>query len=243
MREVFRNELESIADSLVEMAEKATTAMEKSVEALLNNDLELAQQVISDDDSIDGMQADLDQRSAEILALQAPVAADLRVVISALKMSVAIERMGDLARHIGSLVRIRYPENALPDQFRDVFTHMGTTAVRIGRALVQLLTEPGTSAVPMIAAIDEEMDTLHLRVFAIIGELARSEISPSQIADVTLISRYFERFGDQAVNVSHRVEYLLTGSFEPVLAGMYDTQSGRKPLTDTPEETPEDAQN
>ena len=236
VREVFRNELESIADSLVEMAEKATSAMEKSVEALLNNDLELAQQVISDDDSIDGMQADLDQRSAEVLALQAPVARDLRqVVISALKMSVAIERMGDLARHIGSLVRIRYPENALPDQFRDVFTHMGTTAVRIGRALVQLLTEPGTSAVPMIAAIDEEMDTLHLRVFTIIGELARSEISPSQIADVTLISRYFERFGDQAVNVSHRVEYLLTGSFEPTLASLYDTQSGRKPLTGAPE--------
>ena len=95
MREAFHNELESIADGLVEMAEKATKAMEGSVEALLNNDLELAQQIISDDDSIDGMQAALDRRSAEVLALQAPVAADLRAVIAALKVAVAIERMGD----------------------------------------------------------------------------------------------------------------------------------------------------
>ncbi|MCG7301420.1 phosphate signaling complex protein PhoU [Brevibacterium ravenspurgense] len=228
MREAFRNELESIADGLVEMAEKATAAMEGSVQALLENNLELAQQVIAADDSIDGMQASLDRRSAEVLALQAPVAADLRAVIAALKMSVAIERMGDLARHIGSLVRIRHPEPALPEQFRDVFTHMGTTAVRIGKALVQLLSEPGTAAVPMIAAIDEELDTLHLRVFTIIGELSHGEISPSQIADVTLISRYFERFGDQAVNVAHRVEYLLTGSFEPTLSTLHDSEPARR---------------
>ena len=228
MREAFRNELESIADGLVEMAEKATVAMESSVQALLENNLELAQQVIAADDSIDGMQASLDRRSAEVLALQAPVAADLRAVIAALKMSVAIERMGDLARHIGSLVRIRHPEPALPEQFRDVFTHMGTTAVRIGNALVQLLSEPGTAAVPMIAAIDEELDTLHLRVFTIIGELSQGEISPSQIADVTLISRYFERFGDQAVNVAHRVEYLLTGSFEPTLTSLHDSEPARR---------------
>ena len=218
MREVFRNELESIADSLVEMAEKATSAMEKSVEALLNNDLELAQQVISDDDSIDGMQADLDQRSAEVLALQAPVAADLRVVISALKMSVAIERMGDLARHIAQQVRIRYPESAIPETFESTFARMGESGEKIAEATQSLLSNPGLSAVPTINAIDEELDELHLSVFAKLAEVPAGSLAPRHIADVTLLSRYYERFGDHAVSVSQKVEYLLTGSWEPDLS-------------------------
>ena len=218
MREVFKNELDAIGDELVSMARQVTAAIDSATTALETNDLPLAEQVISGDASVDAMQAEVDQKSAQVLALQAPVAADLRVIISALKMSVAIERMGDLARHIAAQVRIRYPEPAVPAQFSEVFSQMGRAAHRIGEAMITLLDDPGTAAVPMIAAIDEELDTLHLRVFTIIGELAAGDITPSQIADVTLISRYFERFGDQAVNVSRRVEYLLTGNWEPALS-------------------------
>ncbi len=218
MREVFRNELNAIADELVQMARQVTSSIEDASTALETNDLQLAEKVISNDSSVDSMQAEVDKKSAQVLALQAPVAQDLRVIISALKMSVAIERMGDLARHIAAQVRIRYPEPAVPAQFAEVFTQMGRAAQRIGQAMITLLDDPGTAAVPMIAAIDEELDSLHLRVFSIIGELASGDITPSQIADVTLISRYFERFGDQAVNVSRRVEYLLTGNWEPELS-------------------------
>lgn len=218
MREVFKAELENIADELVEMAAKVSEAMRSATEALENNDLELAEKVIDADTEIDNMTADLDQRSAELLALQAPVAADLRVVISALKMSVALERMGDLARHVASLVRIRHPQPALPEGFRDVFLRMGEAAIRIGEETEQLLDNPGLRGVPLINAIDEELDQLHLRVFALIAESAHGVLSPAQIADITLLSRYFERFGDQAVNVSKRVEYLLTGSWVPDLS-------------------------
>lgn len=218
MREVFKAELENIADELVEMAAKVSAAMRSATEALENNDLELAEKVIDADTEIDNMTADLDQRSAELLALQAPVAADLRVVISALKMSVALERMGDLARHIASLVRIRHPQPALPEGFRDVFLRMGEAAIRIGEEMEQLLDNPGLRGVPLINAIDEELDQLHLRVFALIAEADNGALSPAQIADITLLSRYFERFGDQAVNVSQRVEYLLTGRWVPELS-------------------------
>ena len=218
MREVFKAELENIADELVEMAGKVSEAMRSATEALENNDLELAEKVIDADTEIDNMTADLDQRSAELLALQAPVAADLRVVISALKMSVALERMGDLARHVASLVRIRHPQPALPEGFRDVFLRMGEAAIRIGEETEQLLDNPGLRGVPLINAIDEELDQLHLRVFALIAESDHGILSPAQIADITLLSRYFERFGDQAVNVSKRVEYLLTGSWVPDLS-------------------------
>lgn len=218
MRQIFRNDLETIADELVHMAQQVTEAIDGATTALETNDLQLAERIISGDSLVDAMQAEIDKKSAQVLVLQAPVAADLRIIISALKMSVAIERMGDLARHIAAQVRIRYPQPAVPEQFADVFSQMGRAAQRIGHAMTTLLNEPGAAAVPMIAAIDEELDSLHLRVFAIIGELSVGEITPSQIADVTLISRYFERFGDQAVNVSRRVEYLLTGNWEPELS-------------------------
>lgn len=218
MREVFNQELDTIADRLVEMSRLVTEQISRATRALETNDLELAEQVISADARIDAGQADLDRLSVQVLALQAPVAQDLRVVVSALKMSVAIERMGDLARHIAAQVRIRYPQSAVPGPFREVFSRMGEAAVRIGTAQIQLLDNPGLAAVPMIATIDEQLDALHLQVFTIIGELSSGDLTPSQIADATLVSRYFERFGDQAVNVSHKVEYLLTGSWEPDLS-------------------------
>jgi phosphate transport system protein len=210
MREVFQNELDSLADMLVEMTQKVSVAMEKSKEALRTNDLELAEEVIAADVEIDRLQLELDKSAAEILALQAPVARDLRVVIATLRMSASIERMGDLARHVSQLVGIRFPESAVPDDFRQVLKDMTTAAVRIAHAIQELVSEPGLDAVPTIDDLDETLDTLHLAVFT---KIAGSNLSPSQVADVTLLSRYLERFGDHAVSIAQRIEYLLTGSW------------------------------
>jgi phosphate transport system protein len=210
MREVFQNELDSLADMLVEMTQKVSVAMEKSKEALRTNNLELAEEVIAADVEIDRLQLELDKSAAEILALQAPVARDLRVVIATLRMSASIERMGDLARHVSQQVRIRFPESAVPDDFRQVLKDMTTAAVRIAHAIQELVSEPGLDAVPTIDDLDETLDTLHLAVFT---KIAGSNLSPSQVADVTLLSRYLERFGDHAVSIAQRIEYLLTGSW------------------------------
>ena len=210
MREVFQNELDSLADMLVEMTQKVSVAMEKSKEALRTNNLELAEEVIAADVEIDRLQLELDKSAAEILALQAPVARDLRVVIATLRMSASIERLGDLARHVSPQVRIRFPESAVPDDFRQSLKDMTTAAVRIAHAIQELVSEPGLDAVPTIDDLDETLDTLHLAVFT---KIAGSNLSPSQVADVTLLSRYLERFGDHAVSIAQRIEYLLTGSW------------------------------
>jgi phosphate transport system protein len=195
---------------LVEMTQKVSVAMEKSKEALRTNNLELAEEVIAADVEIDRLQLELDKSAAEILALQAPVARDLRVVIATLRMSASIERMGDLARHVSQQVRIRFPESAVPDDFRQILKDMTTAAVRIAHAIQELVSEPGLDAVPTIDDLDETLDTLHLAVFT---KIAGSNLSPSQVADVTLLSRYLERFGDHAVSIAQRIEYLLTGSW------------------------------
>ncbi|RBP65581.1 PhoU-like phosphate uptake regulator [Brevibacterium sanguinis] len=218
MREVFRNELDDLATQLVEMSTRVSEAIRLANQALRSNDLELAEQVIEADIKIDSLQHVLDQQAAEILALQAPVAADLRAVIGALRMSASLERMGDLARHIAQQVRIRYPESAIPEHFTHTFVRMGESAEKIAEATRELLSHPGLEMVPTINAIDEELDELHLSVFSKIAEAPQGSLAPHHIADVTLLSRYFERFGDHAVSVSQKVEYLLTGNWEPHLS-------------------------
>lgn len=215
MREVFTKDLETLADELVQLGQLSVEAITEANRALETNDRELAEKVIADDSKVDANQISIDRRAVELLALQAPVASDLRVVVAALKMSVALERMGDLARHIAAQVRIRYPEHPVPEAFKSIFDRMGSAAERIGEAMVELLSTPGLAAIPMISALDEELDTLHLEVFTVIGSLSHGEITPAQIADVTLLARYYERFGDQAVNVAQRVHYMLSGNLGP----------------------------
>jgi phosphate transport system protein len=111
---------------------------------------------------------------------------------------------------VSQQVRIRFPESAVPDDFRQVLKDMTTAAVRIAHAIQELVSEPGLDAVPTIDDLDETLDTLHLAVFT---KIAGSNLSPSQVADVTLLSRYLERFGDHAVSIAQRIEYLLTGSW------------------------------
>src|SRR5699024_7191545 len=137
---------------------------------------------------------------------------------TARRTSASLERMGDLARHIAQQVRIRYPESAIPETFESTFARMGESGEKIAEATQSLLSNPGLSAVPTINAIDEELDELHLSVFAKLAEVPAGSLAPRHIADVTLLSRYYERFGDHAVSVSQKVEYLLTGSWEPDLS-------------------------
>lgn len=212
MREAFRHELDHLADQLVQMSELVTQAINLANKAILTADIDLAEQVIDADVAIDNLQTELDQNAIDILATQAPVAGDLRVVVSALRMSAPIERMGDLARHIAQQARIRYPEQVIPDTFRATFEGMARSSERIANATQQLLSHPGLSEVPNIAAIDEELDNLHLAVFNKIAE--EPDLKSSTIADVTLLSRYYERFGDHAESIAQKVEFLLTGNWD-----------------------------
>ena len=121
MRKVFQAELHQVGEQLVEISQLVTEAMQKATTALDTADIELAQEVIAADARIDFLQTDLDERSIDILALQGPVASDLRMIVGALRMSASLERMGDLARHIAQLVRLRYPDTVIPESdARDV---------------------------------------------------------------------------------------------------------------------------
>ena len=124
MREIFDAELKAVGDDLEAMAHRVEHAIASAGQALATSDLALAETVIADDLAIDQLERQLDERCIHLLAQQQPVATDLRVVVSALRMSATLERMGDLARHIAEIARGRYPRVAVPQSLTGTFTEM-----------------------------------------------------------------------------------------------------------------------
>ena len=211
MRDIFDAELTQLGEDLVAMAGRVEHAVTNAGVALMTADLSLAESVIADDLGIDAMERDLDERCVLLLAQQQPVATDLRIVVSALRMSASLERMGDLARHIAQIARGRYPLHAVPAGMESTFSQMHDAAVRVARRNTTLLENHDIALASSIEADDDLLDDLHEETFtALLG--GQWDGSPQQTVDVTLLGRYYERFGDHAVSVARRVTYLVTGT-------------------------------
>ena len=212
MREIFEAELKQLGDDLVAMSRRVEHAIGAAGEALLRQDLALAESVIADDLAIDALERDLDERCVLLLAQQQPVATDLRVVVSALRMSATLERMGDLARHVAQVARGRYPNAAIDPALTGVFTEMNEAARRVAQRTTHVLSSHDLTEAEGIERDDDLLDSLHEETFRVL-------LSPTwagtaqQTVDVTLLGRYYERFGDHAVSVARRIVYLVTGEF------------------------------
>jgi phosphate transport system protein len=214
VRKVFRAELTQVGDELIEISILVTEAIEKATKALSAADVELAQEVISADARIDFLQNDLDERAIDILALQGPVASDLRMIVGSLRMSASLERMGDLARHVAQLARLRFPSQVVPAGLVPVFDELAVLDIRIARDLRVLLETRDLTLVSDIQGANVRINQLHRSVFAAIADPAWQE-TPATTVDITLASRYFERFGDHGVSVARKVAYLVTGQWQP----------------------------
>jgi phosphate transport system protein len=219
MREVFLAEMSELGDDLIGMGDQVRTAIESACEALLEADLELAQKVIAGDAAIDMAQREVDERAVTLLARQAPVARDLRTVVSALRMSSTLERMGDLARHVAEVARLRYPNRGVPDTTLPVFEKMTKAAIRASHQVCELLRTQDLELAARIIAEDDAIDLLHEQTFqAMLGTDWTGDVQAA--VDVTLVGRYLERFGDHAVSVARRVTYLVEGD----TAGLIDNE-------------------
>jgi len=214
MRDIFHEELESITADHLKMTTLVRDAIESATKALLNTDLQLAEKVITDDLEIDRIQHSLDERTINIMARQQPVASDLRRLVSSLRISADLERMGDLANHIAKLARMRYPNKAVPAELVEIISEMGSAASRIVEKMAVVLEFRDTNRAIEIDSDDDEMDILQRRL---IGALLSSEWNNSVEAavDMAFASRYYERFSDHAVSIAQRVYYTETGEFAP----------------------------
>jgi phosphate transport system protein len=212
MRQLFQQELQELQTDLVNIAELVHQAMTDAVTAFNKSDVELAENVIARDDQIDKAVKALDERAIALLARQAPVAADLRLVVSALRISSSLERMGDMAEHLAQLARYRFPDKVVPKSVRPIFKDMGKIDIELAGMLVELLKTNDLELAARIRDEDDRVDALHLSVFENVLSEGWSAGTETTV-DATLASRYLERFGDHAVSISKKVTYLATGEW------------------------------
>ena len=217
MREVFQQELREVQDRLVEISDLVAVSIQNATSAFNDSNVALAETVIEDDHKIDALALELDELAIQILARQQPVARDLRIVVSALRISASLERMGDMAEHIAQLARYRFPEKVVPKSLRPTFVEMGRLDVEIARKLTELLRSEDLGIAEYIRNEDDKVDDLHVSVFdKVLGEKWKGEAADT--VDATLASRYHERFADHAVSIAKKVQYLATGDWAPVEA-------------------------
>ena len=212
MREVFQQELREVQDRLVEIATLVAASIENATRAFNESNVALAESVIEDDSKIDIAAVQLDELAINILARQQPVARDLRIVVSALRISASLERMGDMAEHIAQLARYRYPDKVIAKGLRSTFKDLGALDVKIAGMLVELLKTQDLTIAEQIRDEDDKVDALHLSVFdKVLGETWKG--AAVDTVDATLASRYHERFADHAVSIAKKVQYLATGDW------------------------------
>jgi phosphate transport system protein len=212
IRSVFQDELDSVSQTLFELSVMVSDSMAKATRALMSKNLSLAEEVISYDEKIDTVQHDLDARIIDIIARQQPVASDLRALVTALRMSADLERMGDLADHVAKVVRLRHPAAAVPDQLMSLIESMGVTAEKIAAKTGVVISTRDTTLAAQVEKDDDEMDLLHRQLISTL--IAPTwEHGVETAIDLTLLGRYYERYADHAVSVARRVIFLVTGKF------------------------------
>ena len=210
MRSLFHEELDFISDQLVRMSRMAAEALERATKALLEADLALAEQVVTDDEEIDAVRRDLENRAIDVLARQQPVATDLRQLVTALRMCADLERSGDLARHVAKLVRMRYPLVAVPDDLRPIIREMSVLAEEMIVRAGEVVAAHDPSGAAELQSRDDGMDRHHREVFRLLLDPG-TERGRQEVVDMTLLGRYYERYADHAVSVARRVIFLVTG--------------------------------
>ena len=212
MREQFQEELEGVTTTLVQMAGLVKIAMENATTALLTADLTLAEKVIAEDLIIDEIQHELDARTINLIARQSPVATDLRTLVTSLRMSADLERMGDLAHHIAKAARMRYPATAVPPELSLTIEEMGRVCVKIIEKVSVVMKDRNTELALEVEKDDDEIDSLHRKIIQTLLDPTWKHGVETAI-DMTLLGRYYERNADHAVSIARRVYYLVTGTY------------------------------
>jgi len=212
LRTAFQDELDGVTQTLSELSTLVSGAITQATHALLTADLSEAEAVIAADDRVDEIQHELDSRIIDIIARQQPVASDLRALVTALRMSADLERMGDLAHHIAKVTRLRHPGAAVPSELLLTVEEMGKVARLISDKVGGIVNSKDIDKALEVEKDDDEMDLLHRKLFLVLLDPSWPHGIETAI-DMTLIGRYYERYADHAVSVSRRIHFQVTGKY------------------------------
>ncbi|MGQ0482829.1 MAG: phosphate signaling complex PhoU family protein [Pseudonocardia sp.] len=210
MRQSTTGGLRQIVDDLSTMCAVAATAMEQATRALLTRDLPLAERIISDDAEIDELRAQVEDRARELLLGRTPQEHEVRIVLSAIRVGGNLERMGDLALHVAESARRRHPAATVPPEAHPHFAEAGEVAVSLARRAGEVIRSGDPCWAGELEFDDDVMDELHRSIFVVLGN-GRWPHGVAAAVDVTLLSRFYERYADHAVAVARQMAYALTG--------------------------------
>jgi phosphate transport system protein len=210
MRNAYFDQLDTIVEDLVAMTDDVQVAVARATRALLSADAEVAERVISDDVDIDAARERVEQKAFDLLALQQPVAIDLRMLVAALRMVADLERMGDLSVHVAKVARLRVPQVAVPEELVPTVERMGVVAEKMIGTAAAIIADRDVDGARHLEEDDEEMDQLRRSSFRLMLDDAWPHGVEAAV-DLALLGRYYERIADHTVSLARRVVYLVTG--------------------------------
>jgi phosphate transport system protein len=211
LRKEFHQQLDEIRDDIVRLAASVSETVPRATQVLLDGDLEGADYLISGDDEIDTKSIELEERCYDLLALQAPMASDLRQIVTAVKMIGEIERSADLAVNICKASRRIYGIDLDP-KLRGMIAQMGEQAALLFRLSIDAYKDADVALASALDDIDDLLDRLQVDFIAQIFEChAAHQIELLVAVQLALVARFYERIGDHGVNIGERVRYMVTG--------------------------------
>jgi len=211
VRTGFHQQLDMLTEQLADMCAMAAEAIKQASEALLQTDLTTAEHVIAGHRNIVALDAHVEETAFALLALQAPVATDLRAVVSALRIAADARRMVELAVHIAEIARRRHPYPAVSVEVRPYVAAMGEAAEALAHGARQVLVSQDPRGAAQIRHDDDAMDELHQQLLAVLMNPAWTQ-GVAAAVDATLLGRFYERFADHAVEIARRVIFQATGA-------------------------------
>jgi phosphate transport system protein len=210
------DQLAELGELLGQMCTTVARALRRATYALLEGRERVAQQVVAADVDVDALRAKVEELATTALLCHAPVAGDLRQVVSAIRTAGDVERMGDLALHVAQVAERGRP---LPEQVRGDFAEMGRVAVALAEKAAEVARTRNVILAVELDADDDAMDALHVHMFEVLMD-PRWTYGVAAAVDITLLARYYERFADHSVAVARETVYAVTGQEPDALAAM-----------------------
>jgi len=210
MRIAYREHLDNFAHDLIVMCDTVRSIMSNASAALLDAALEPAEDAISCAEPLEEIRTRCEDRAVQLLALEGPVARDLRQVVSSIYIVEDFDRMAALAMHIAKAARRRHPESAVPEPMKGYFQEMARLVGEMAEKTRDILVDPNADVALVLGEDDDAVDDLNEYMLTLLTQ-REWEHSTREAVDVALLARYYERYADHCVNVAARIVYLSSG--------------------------------
>lgn len=216
-RKTFHEELKELKKEIMRMGEFVVNSVDRAVKSLIEGNLALADEVIRDDDVVDRFNLEIEEKAMSMLARQAPVARDLRLIHAVLFITVHLERIGDLALNIAEVgKRLKHPT---PEEkgLVELFSKMGSLGCELVSKSLEAFNKRDIELAEKVKTLDEPIDHLYKQFLKELRKCKEEEHYVERFAQLILASRYLERVADHAVDIAERITFLVTGDWRELI--------------------------